>query len=293
MAYYRNISTTFWTDRKVDDEFTPEDKYFYLYLITNPHTNICGCYEIGMKQMSRETGYNEETVKRLLHRMQYEHNVIRYDTKTKEVFILNWRKYNWSKSEKLTKAVLNVAETIKSPIFKKNLIDLINNNININNLIQNTDNRYSKQIQITETDTATDTDTDTATVVCIPYTYPMDTVSETEEKADISAKSKNTVPNHEKITCDYTDNEELRQSIRDFIKMRKAIKSPMTEKAVELLLRNLDKLEPTDDNKKIAILNQSIERGWKTVYPIKDNAEEKAASTDFEEYNSVINKFLY
>ena len=64
-------------------------------------------------------------------------------------------------------------------------------------------------------------------------------------------------------------------------------------KAVELLLRNLDKLEPTDDNKKIAILNQSIERGWKTVYPINDNAEEKAASTDIEEYKAVINDFLY
>lgn len=286
MAYYRNISTTFWTDRKVDDEFTPEDKYFYLYLITNPHTNICGCYEIGMKQMSRETGYNEETVKRLLHRMQYEHNVIRYDTKTKEVFILNWSKYNWSKSEKLTKAVLNVAETIKSPIFKKNLIDLINNNININNLIQNTDNRYSKQIQITETDTDTDT------VVCIPYTYPMDTVSETDKKDDISGKSKKTPSELEKILTEYTDNAETQQAIRDFIKMRKALKSPMTDRALKLLLNRLDELSPKDEQKRIAILNQSIERGWKSVFPLKDNAEEQPAA-DIEEYKAVINDFLF
>ena len=58
MAFYRNISINFWTDSKIDDDFTPEDKYFYLYLLTNPHTNICGCYEISMKQMERETGYN-------------------------------------------------------------------------------------------------------------------------------------------------------------------------------------------------------------------------------------------
>ena len=66
MAVFRTISNSFWTDSKVDDTFTPEDKDFYLYLLTNPHTNICGCYEISNKQMSRETGYNEDTIKRLI-----------------------------------------------------------------------------------------------------------------------------------------------------------------------------------------------------------------------------------
>ena len=76
MAIYRTVHITFWTDPKVDDDFTPEDKYFYLYLLTNPHTTLCGCYEISMKQMVRETGYNEDTVKRLLKRMEYTHGVI-------------------------------------------------------------------------------------------------------------------------------------------------------------------------------------------------------------------------
>ena len=67
---YRTINQSFWTDSKVDDDFTPEDKYFMLYLLTNPHTRMIGCYEISMKQMERETGYNEDTVKRLIHRLQ-------------------------------------------------------------------------------------------------------------------------------------------------------------------------------------------------------------------------------
>ena len=46
MAIYRNVSMSFWTDSKVADDFTAEDRYFYLYLFTNPHTNLCGCYEI-------------------------------------------------------------------------------------------------------------------------------------------------------------------------------------------------------------------------------------------------------
>ena len=30
MAVYRTIHISFWTDTKVVDDFTPEDKYFYL-----------------------------------------------------------------------------------------------------------------------------------------------------------------------------------------------------------------------------------------------------------------------
>ena len=33
MASYRNISMDFWTDSKVVDDFTPEDRYIYLYCI--------------------------------------------------------------------------------------------------------------------------------------------------------------------------------------------------------------------------------------------------------------------
>ena len=62
MAIYRSIRMTFWTDTKIAEDFTPEDRYFYLYLMTNPHTNLPGCYEISIKQMSKDLGYEVETV---------------------------------------------------------------------------------------------------------------------------------------------------------------------------------------------------------------------------------------
>ena len=49
MAIYRNVQTSFWTDVKIADDFNPEDRYFYLYLFTNPHTNLCGCYEVSVR----------------------------------------------------------------------------------------------------------------------------------------------------------------------------------------------------------------------------------------------------
>ena len=125
MKNYRNVSQSFWNDSKVDDDFSPEDKYFMLYLLTNPHTSVCGCYEISMKQMERETGYNSDTIARLISRMQDAHKVIKYDQETKEVLIINWHKYNWTKSEKLMKAVVYAADHIKSEVFKQYVIDTV------------------------------------------------------------------------------------------------------------------------------------------------------------------------
>lgn len=125
MATYRTVHISFWTDPKVDDDFTPEDKYFYLYLLTNPHTNICGCYEISMKQMVRETGYNEDTVKRLLNRMEYVHNVIQYDKNTKEVLVPKWGKYNWCNSPKTKEGAVKSVENIKSNRFRKFVSDTL------------------------------------------------------------------------------------------------------------------------------------------------------------------------
>ena len=125
MAIYRNVSLSFWEDIKIVDNFTPEDKYFYLYLLTNPHTNLLGCYQISFKQMINETGYNKDTIEKLINRMSQEHEVIEFDFKTNEIFIKNWYKYNWTKSEKLLKNVDKLSQYIKSDTFKEKISKLI------------------------------------------------------------------------------------------------------------------------------------------------------------------------
>ncbi len=72
----------------------------------------------------------------------------------------------------------------------------------------------------------------------------------------------------------YTDNTELKETLRDFIKMRKSIKKPMTDKAMNLLTGKLDKLGSTD-TEKIELLNQSILNSWCSVFPLKKENKEK------------------
>lgn len=95
MAKYRSIQTSFWSDSKIVDDFTPEDRYFYLYILTNEKSNQLGCYELSINQMCRDTGYNEETIKKLIERFSKIHKIIDYDFSTKEIYIKNWYKYNW------------------------------------------------------------------------------------------------------------------------------------------------------------------------------------------------------
>lgn len=68
---------------------------------------------------------------------------------------------------------------------------------------------------------------------------------------------------------------ELEQTLKDFIDMRKTIKKPMTTRALELLIKNLNKLTNLEEEK-IEILNQSIEHGWQTVYPLKNKTKMSA-----------------
>ena len=63
--------------------------------------------------------------------------------------------------------------------------------------------------------------------------------------------------------------DELKKIMNDFIDMRKTIKKPMTSRALELLIDKVRKMTK-DEQEQINILNQSIERGWQTIYPLKE-----------------------
>lgn len=49
MSVKRVVDTQFWNDDKVVDCFSPEDKLFMLYLMTNPHTTQLGIYPVNEK----------------------------------------------------------------------------------------------------------------------------------------------------------------------------------------------------------------------------------------------------
>ena len=132
MAIFRNVNMSFWTDPKVVDDYTPEDRYFMLYALTNNYTNIIGCYEISIKQMSNDLGYTKDVVENLLKRFKEVHKTIDYDFDTKELMVINWHKYNWSSSPKLDNPLYSSIESVKSDKFHDKLATIYNNRESVN-----------------------------------------------------------------------------------------------------------------------------------------------------------------
>ncbi len=253
MAIYRTVQLSFWTDTKVEEDFTPEDKYFYLYLFTNPHTNLSGCYELGLKQAARETGYSAETIERLIERFENVHNIIVYSKETKEILLLNWHKYNWTKSGDFMKGLDKHIEKIKNSEFKQYLLD-------INNGIERVYRRSTDRVQtsVTVTDTVTDADT----------VYITDTVKK---------KSNKKVP-----AVYYPTDDLLNQAFTDYVEMRKQLKKPMTGRAVQLAMKKLETLAAGDNDKAIKILEQSVERSWAGLFELKESGGKKSGGIDWD-----------
>ncbi len=89
----------------------------------------------------------------------------------------------------------------------------------------------------------------------------------------------------------YTDDLQLRNTIYEFIKMRKAIRSPMTSNALKLMLGKLDKLSLNDDspNIRIAMLEQSIMNSWKGIFELKTDTGYKKTNGYYSQSSSIDN----
>lgn len=70
----------------------------------------------------------------------------------------------------------------------------------------------------------------------------------------------------------------LDNAISEFIEFRKSIKKPMTDRAVELFMKELYKLSPDPDGQ-ISIIHQSIMNGWQSVYPLKNERKQRGVGS--------------
>ena len=74
----------------------------------------------------------------------------------------------------------------------------------------------------------------------------------------------------------YPTDDLLNQAFTDYVEMRKKIKSPMTERAVQLAMGNLEKLSGGDNDIAIQILEQSIMNSWKGLFALKEDKQQKS-----------------
>lgn len=120
---FTKINRNYWQS-DIAIELTPEERYFHIYLLTNSNVNTLGCYHFSIKNMVRETGYNEETLEKMLLKMQYL-GIIKVDRKTCEVLLLDWGEDNWNRKTVTLRAIKSGIKELKSEILLNELTGLL------------------------------------------------------------------------------------------------------------------------------------------------------------------------
>ena len=87
----------------------------------------------------------------------------------------------------------------------------------------------------------------------------------------------------------FGDNQELLSALKEWQDMRKKMKKPLTERAAELNLKDLQKLSGGDERLMVSIVLQSIKRGWQGFYDLKEAKAPQAAPQSNGSVEDLIN----
>lgn len=123
MEVFTKVERGYWQDEFIL-ELTPEQKFFYLYLMTNNKVNMLGAYVFPLTMSTVELGYNKETVLKLLDHFAQVGKII-WDETTKEVFLLNWPKRNWNRKTATLRALKKDFDALKSPMLREKISALL------------------------------------------------------------------------------------------------------------------------------------------------------------------------
>jgi len=117
MAIFRKIKISFWQDQYIL-KLSPEEKYFYIYILTNSQTKQCGIYEIPIEVMRMETGLDEKKIYDYINKFQ-DDGKTKFNKENSEIMIRNWVKHNYSKSNKIIQCIKDELKSVKTKEFIK------------------------------------------------------------------------------------------------------------------------------------------------------------------------------
>jgi hypothetical protein len=125
-------------------------------------------------------------------------------------------------------------------------------------------------------------------------TNKINKVSKKESKKSKPEKrAKENVISFNQLIENYTSNQQLRDELKEHLKVRKNKKAALTNRAIELSLKKLDDLA-SNDAEKIQMVQNAIMSGWTTFYPLKAEEKQKMGrnpSYDLERYKKSVDVF--
>ena len=114
MSTQRYISTSFWDDPWIK-RLKPDERYLYLYLLTNPLTNIAGVYQISMDRICFDSGYKPDKTKSILEIFEKSGKAFFY--KEELIIIPGWPKHQkWEKASKIKQGIETVLKKLPTEV---------------------------------------------------------------------------------------------------------------------------------------------------------------------------------
>ena len=260
MAKFRQIQTNFWSNTYIQEEMTAEDKYFYLYLMTNEFTTQIGIYSITKKQMAFDLGYSLESVQALLQRFETYHKLIKYDIETREIILLKWAENNLNIGGK---PVQDLIKKEISQVKNKEFLSLMFENCpenSLKNFIASLLQENKKDNNINNSYESLDASLNDTGAINNNKEIINNNKELLKEKNIKKEKSKNEV---ETYINDLKLNDDYKQLLFKYVEYRKSIKKPIkTIVPIQKTIRDFPDYFSLDE-----AINIAMEKEWQGLEP--------------------------
>lgn len=237
MREYGSISPRFWigeTGKKLRGD--PEAQVLAMYLMTSPHANMIGVFHCPILYMAHETGLSMEGASKALARLIQE-GFCTYDEASETVFVVRMVAHqvgeNLKPDDKRCLGIRREVDRIPIQSLKRQFLDLYGASFHLESKpLPSPLQAPTKQLTGTgqEQEQEKDKGKAPASGFALPPWIPPDSWKEFEDH-------------------------------------RKKLRKPMTDRARQLIVAELEKLKPAEPAQ---LLAQSIRNGWQDVFPLKE-----------------------
>lgn len=135
------VNTRFWVDEYIS-ELTPNQKLLFLYFLTNPYTDICGVYEVPLRNVVFDTGLPEEEIKSAMVRFESDHKIVYHRG---WVYIKNFAKHQLN-NPKVKKGIMRSLSEIPPSVLER--LGIVYDSLSHLNLNSNSNSNSNLNLQI-------------------------------------------------------------------------------------------------------------------------------------------------
>lgn len=251
---YRKIDTKIWNDEKFNS-LSDDAKLVWFFLLTHPGLTSLGAMRATIQGLAAELKRSEKRF-RIPFEELLKRGMVKVDETAFTILIPNFLKYNPPDNPNVVKSWVRVLDRIPEGRLKDELLQ------GVMCVLEGYGEPYRE-----------------------PFRNPMpkqeqeqelEQEQESREKEKIIKKEKDPSSCPKRVFPDWID-ETL---FNEYVKHRKALRKPMTEKAIDLAIKTLDRFRTVDGLDPNEIIEQSIANGWQGLFAPKQQQTARKEKKD-------------